>query len=409
MDFRKTTRRRRVLGVCVLAGLVATWAAMPAQASSAPALGRTVALSLVRQPAPRGFGQVFAYGPASGGFDTNSPQSMGGQTVWKGQLSGTSALRSSSAGVTFAPSGSLVGYAFDKPAATRLLGIYNKGTMVVSNLSAGGATWEWSDSSGMQYLNHYDMGRELQGSFFMHRSDGQLVNPNEAGDLYGYPAIPQDQRHTSPTAYAKNLSASHQKTLAVPLEWWPEIIDPAGGPAHPVVYSDVRIGKDLQLNYNGWRNVARYDTLLQLPGAAQGASLEAPTAYLRPMFSNIVGYDAKTGATQSMAPRSLDTVGINWTPGSGWGAIIASDDGGRHAFAIYGVLQSQGGSITNFTAHDFRVNDGTGAGDFSSIKLRAERMGDFPAGLTTSTAYIITGTLDSVKSQVAALAANGVK
>lgn len=391
---------------------------MPAYAGSASGLGSTVALDLVRQPTRSGPGLVFAYTPARSGSGTTPPvPSLFNEALWTQARPGAAAVYTQPqgsqtlVGFTGSPTGAPLGYAYPTtPSGVRPLPVSAAGTTVTSNLAAGGSTWEWTDPTGTQFLNHYDLGRELQGAFFAHTPDGRLVNPTEAGDAYGDPSIPSDQRHGSPLAAAANPGPGHQVTSSIPLEWWPQVVDTIGGYAHPVLYPDVRLGKDLQLAYRGMSSVARYDTVITLPGSVTQAALEAPSAYLRGTFSTITGFDARTGAATSVQPLPLDTVGTDYVPPSGWGGLIASDPTGAHAFAIYGVTTGQGGSISNFTAHDFRwTNAPTGAGDFSTMKLRAQRMGDFPAGTTRTTAYVVTGSLTSVEAQLRQLAAAGVK
>jgi hypothetical protein len=283
------------------------------------------------------------------------------------------------------------------------------GTTVTSNLAAGGATWEWTDSTGIQYLNNYDMGRELQASFFVRTADNRLLNPTEAGDRFSDPTFPKEKRHRSLVAESR-VDGDRQSTLSIPLEWSPQRIDPQAGTARPVIYPEMRLGKDLQLAYQGRPNVARYDTIVTLPAPATAGALEAPTAYLRAAFSNLFAFDAGTAVLTPLKPAPSSHAGIDWTPPSGFGALIASNAAGNHAFAIYAVTTGQGGSITRFTAHDFHgEGTPTGAGDVGTIKIRALRVGDFNAGTTRTTAYIVTGTLASVQLELASLAKAGVK
>jgi hypothetical protein len=201
-----------------------------------------------------------------------------------------------------------------------------------------------------------------------------------------------------------------QTTLSVPLEWSPPRIDPRVGNRHPILYQDMRLGKELGLAYGGRRNVARYDTMLTLAAAAPSADLEAPTSYLRAAFSRLFGYDARTHELSPLKPAPFTRRGLDYTPASGWGGVIASDVSGLHAFAIYAATTSAGGSISRFTMHDFHIaGRGNGSGDVNTIKLRALRVGAFPAGTTRTTSYIVTGTLASVQSEMARLAEAGVK
>jgi hypothetical protein len=283
------------------------------------------------------------------------------------------------------------------------------GTTVVSNLAAGGATWEWTDRTGIQFLNNYDLGRELQSSLFLRRRDGRKLNPTEAGDRFGDPQVAPSLRHRSPAALGI-VNGTRVSTLAVPLEWAPGRVDPRAGTTHPVLYTDMRLGKVLELAYRGQPDVARYQTVLMLPDAATHADLEAPTAYLRASFREIYTFDARTAALAPIKPKPWDKRGEDWTPPSGWGGLIASNASGTHAFAIYGVTTQEGGSISQFSAHDFTTPGASkGEADVATIKLRALRVGDFPAGTTICTAYIVTGTLASVQAEMIGLARAGVR
>ena len=206
------------------------------------------------------------------------------------------------------------------------------------------------------------------------------------------------------------MDGTRQSTLSVPLEWSPPRVDARAGNRHPVIYPEVRLGKELQLAYGGRADVARYDTVLALPEATHDGDLEAPTAYVRNSFSQLFSFDARSRILSPMAPAPFDKKGLDWSPPSGWGALIASDAAGTHAFAIYAVTTKAGGTITRFTAHDFHVPGGaSGAADVGTIKLRALRVGDFPAGTTRTTSYVVTGTLASVQMELAALARDGVQ
>ncbi|HEV3226888.1 MAG TPA: hypothetical protein VGZ52_08640, partial [Acidimicrobiales bacterium] len=162
------SRRVKILIVVALAGACAAASAVSAGAGSAASLGRIVVLDLARRPTANGPGLAFAYTPAVRGDNTTTPQpSMHGEMLWSAALAGTSAVRPSMPGspsnVTFGSSPApTLGYAFPKDASgMKALLVSAAGTTVASNLAAGGATWEWTDSSGTQYLNHYDLGREL--------------------------------------------------------------------------------------------------------------------------------------------------------------------------------------------------------------------------------------------------------
>ena len=382
---------------------VATTEPQPQQTNDdlAPALGRTVMLDIARAPAALGPGPVFAYTASDATDSTDPVAALGGVRLWRAPLDGM-------APVTVG--GVPAGFAYPHDGEWyRPLSTTAAGTTVVSNLAAGGAIWEWTDSSGTQFVNHYDLGREMQASFFIRTADGRKLNPTEAGDRFADSRTAVSLRHQAPLATAK-VDGARQSTSSVPLEWSPPRVDPRAGTTHPVIYPDIRLGKELELAFGGRPNVARYDTILTLPAAANDGDLEAPTAYLRNEFNHLFTLDAKSGVLERVQPKPFDKKGLDWRPPSGWGAVIASDADGQHALAIYAVTTTAGGTITRFTAHDFHTEQGgDDATDVGTVKLRALRIGEFPAGTTRTTSYVVTGTLASVQMDIAALAAAGVR
>jgi hypothetical protein len=358
-------------------------------------------LDITRAPSALGPGPVFGYTPSDGDDATQVVADLGGARLWRAPLDGMSP-------VTIG--GAAAGYAYPHDGEWfRPLSTSAAGTTVVSNLAAGGAIWEWTDGSGTQFVNHYDLGREVQASFFVRTGDGRKLNPTEAGDRFADSRIAVALRHQAPLVGAR-VDGARQSTSSVPLEWSPPRVDPRAGTTHPVIYPDVRLGKDVELDFGGHPNVARYDTILTLPAAARDGDLEAPTAYVRNEFNHLFTLDAKSGVLERIEPKPLDKKGLDWAPKSGWGAVIASNADGSHAFAIYAATTAAGGTISRFTAHDFHEAGGPdGATDVGTMKVRALRIGDFPAGTTRTTTYVVTGTLASVQMDIAALAAAGVR
>src|SRR4051812_48913353 len=151
----------------------------PSDDSPAPALGRTVMLDITRAPSALGPGPVFGYTPSDGDDATHVVAGLGGARLWRAPLDGMSP-------VTIG--GAAVGYAYTHDGDWfRALSTSAAGTTIVSNLAAGGAIWEWTDASGTQFVNHYDLGREVPGAFFVRASDGRQLNPPQAGGRFARP------------------------------------------------------------------------------------------------------------------------------------------------------------------------------------------------------------------------------
>ena len=59
-------------------------------------------------------------------------------------------------------------------------------------------------------MNHYDLGREVQTSFFVRTSDGRKLNPTEAGDRFADSRIAVALRHQAPLVSARVDGARQQ-------------------------------------------------------------------------------------------------------------------------------------------------------------------------------------------------------
>ena len=131
------------------------------------------------------------------------------------------------------------------------------GVTIKSNRVAGGTLWRWF-WNGVQFVNTYDYGREIQSAFCFNGCD---ANPTEAGDTFSSPSTAPGVRHGSPLLVAKNLGST-QITRAIPLQFDPSGM--GGGPANPVVWSDIGLGKDITLDFHDMGSVAKYTTHLSL-------------------------------------------------------------------------------------------------------------------------------------------------
>lgn len=435
----KQTRAAAVLGVAALALTLPASAAPNGVTTTIPGLGRATELDLVARAAnglvvvepgsDLAHSAPVAYGVGASAPGTVDLTSLSLPTrAWSAGSNGRSAIVSTPSGLTVAgepgrsSGGTVVGYVYRRTAESRLATVRSTAnsadpTVVDSNLDAGGAISSWT-YRGVQYVNGYDYGRQIQSSLFAHRDGSTYAydyNPTEAGDEWSNVLLDPDLRHGSPLASASTTGA-RQSTRAIPLEWSPLRISPAGEAWTPVLYQDVRIGKDLTLDAFGMSGVARYRTVLSLPQALDG-SLEIPTTYLRGEFSTYYGVDAVAGLATPLVPEDFDpsirqtTDGLNYVPTSGRGGVVAATIDGGHAMGIYGVTTSAGGPVSTFAVHDFVPNAawqqvpgfGNGPHDFSTSKLRAMRTGSFPAGTTTYETYIVTGTLDEVVARMQAL------
>lgn len=302
----------------------------------------------------------------------------------------------------------LVAYGYPRfgNASEVLLSLSAGGVTVESNKVAGGTTWRWF-WNGVQFLNHADYGREIQGAFYYAgRND---VNPNEAGDRLTFSFLDPSIRHGSPVLDFKN-QGTMQVTRAVPLDWDPSLH--GGDQDHPLIWENTVLGKDLILNFNSLGSVAKYTTHLVLPGAAQG-TLAMPAGYLLSSFNRYWTYDAGSNALKEVTASMPD--GCLSLDGSSFGAysfsvnaggIIMSDAAGANAMGVYGVGVSQGGSVSYFAMWKFFCwGDGPSESASDNTAWSAVYGNDvqFPAGESTYNVYIISDSVQNVAGRMSDL------
>ncbi|WP_437573561.1 hypothetical protein [Sorangium sp. So ce887] len=296
---------------------------------------------------------------------------------------------------------SIHGWSRYNNAVTSMMSTTAGGVTIKSNKVAGGAIAHWTHD-GTQYINNFDFGRMLQSAMFFDDGAGAR-NPTEAGDAYTYPALPASQRHGAPLISASSTSTS-QSTRALPLEWdvWPV----GGSDTSPVVWKNMVLGKDIQLNYNNMGAVARYTTVVTVPAAQHVDLLHIPVAFLRGEFGRFYTYDPTLAAGNRLI--AMDSAvqaggdGGHYYQQSYGGPIVANADGTR-AMGMYAVSRAVGGSATHFGMHDLRHLGGTGEFDPGTSALQAAFVGDLPAGTSRFDAWVITGTLADVQNKMQAL------
>lgn len=306
-------------------------------------------------------------------------------------------------------------------------------------------------------INNYDYGRQIQAALFTWGDGGVPsrcgTNPTEAGDAYSgrccppagkqnppycpgpppcndanFPCLKAQQanRHGSPllsitTDTTTDPAHPTQSTRAIPLDFDPNGsiscrgINLGGTADNPVLWQDMRLGKDLTLNYNNLGRVVQYNTVMQLPRALNtgDATIEDPAVFLRAIFTEIYVYDPK--ATPPTLNPGSPTCGqsklaaISGTefkvePAAGKGLIAASADG-LTAFGLY----APNNSITRLVAvkvwSSCPVLGGpsdTGEFDFSTTLLAAQT--ESPFSLNSSfTTYLMSGSLQEVQQKMRSL------
>jgi len=272
--------------------------------------------------------------------------------------------------------------------------------VIASNRNAGCALWSWV-WEGFEYVNVHDYGRQIQTAFVSDRGRANEANPTEAGSRFSTGFTPLQG---SPCLYAVNRSPATQATLAVPLEYEP--VRWGGSLARAFLWRDVRIGKEITLDYLGLGPVARYTSIVTVPAAVPEAGVEIPSIYLHVSLSRFYGYDAASGVLLSQEPAAEGGT----LPPSGYGGVIAATPDGARAFGQYGVVDSLGGSVghwpSGFSYFLFPdARDTLGPAANATAKIRALHAG-LRQGENRLTTYLMSGTLREVQALMDSLYAH---
>jgi hypothetical protein len=299
------------------------------------------------------------------------------------------------------------GYPRYKNAATDLLSLAAGSVTVRSNRVAGGAVWEWH-WNGKQFISQYDYGRQIQSAVFFPAVSPITANPTEAGDKFSTASIAAGWRHGSPLLTAAN-SGSSQTTTCVPLNFVPE--DFGGGQNQPVAWLGWQIGKTITLNFNGMPRVAKYVTKVVAESAQSNAQIEIPTIYTTGEFTRHYTYNVGLDSLVEVFPTPCSDTAVVLSAWNGAGAVIVTTQNGLYAIGQYGRKPANGGSVDYLTLWEFiggSCGNGTNPQDFATSKTSTVR-GPFnlPAGTTTYTTYIASGTLSQVRNDFRTLYLNG--
>jgi hypothetical protein len=293
-----------------------------------------------------------------------------------------------------------------------LVALWGGGVLVKSNLAAGCAVWEWW-WNGVEFVNDYDYGRQLQAA--MYPKDGTSAL-SEAGDGYSSPSIKVDARHPSPCASfssAPTGSGPNQTTAAIPLDYFPEKI--GGGPHAAIIYPSVRIGKSITLDWIGpdkvERNwpVALYRTIINSP-YVKVATVEAPTGYLNSQFNTYYIYDPRNKRLTQVA---LGDVRRATSHGPGYDvplkpgpqAVILASGAGPNAVAM-GVYINNPNS--GFVFYDNSIGYHPGEEGSNFVKWEVHYYSAISAGTWTYDTWIMTDTVEHVLSDINQLNAWGL-
>ena len=304
------------------------------------------------------------------------------------------------------------GYPRFNKTTTLLSSASGNGVTASVNRVAGDAIWSWVYGN-VEFINTTDYGRELQSSLF-YNNGTWTQNSTEAGDGRTGQV---DDFHGSPVI-SENVSGSTISTQTLPLDFVPA----NGGASSDQLeaYTGVVIGKNVNLNF--LPHVASYQTTYTLPNAlpttpgypTQG---EIPTGYLNPTFDTYWTYDASASTltnVSSLVPKcnaaaSFQMPGPSSPAFSGYGGVIISNSNQTLAMGIYSKLDSLGGPTDYFTLYNFvdRTSYGDRACGDATSKWAAVHTNSWPAGTSSLTTYVVTGSLTDVKSSMSYLYQHG--
>lgn len=278
------------------------------------------------------------------------------------------------------------------------------GITVACNLATGGSIWKW-EWNGMQYVNNYDLGRQLQSWAAVQVPDAanELGFPAESGAAAAFNKDMTNPHFLqgSPNVYCYSVGDT-LITRTVPLENKLSMIEALGGDVnHPLAYTDLILGKELTLNYRDMGPVAKYVLYLSSPITGQ-FNLIAVDQHLRNNFTKQYQYDPESG--------TLSELTLGYGEQAGWsdfvyGASIGATEDGNYAFGIIVKSSSSGGSFYDLSFRNWNNDDGDGEFDSGTVaqvaNMRSPQFGQ--SGSYRYTAYMICGTLQDVQTRIDAL------
>jgi hypothetical protein len=285
-----------------------------------------------------------------------------------------------------------------KTANTSLNALTAGGVTISSNSVAGGALWSWV-WNGTEFIDSSDYGRLLQSAMFW-AVGGVYHNPTEAGGFYSTSIVGAANAQGSPVVQNSN-SGSTQTTRSVPVEWYPDSW--GGDVTHPVIYTDMIMGKDMTLNYNSMGPVAQYITTVTTSSSVSNADIEVPTGYMPATFNRYYTYDASSQTLTEVFPLSSCSGDqpMSYAPSSGYGGLIISNSAQTRAMAVYAKTTTASGPIGSFFFYQW-----TGCGGPSKWSA-VTPLGTVSAGTHTYNSYITTGTLTNVVANMRQLYVDG--
>lgn len=317
------------------------------------------------------------------------------------------------------------------PVASRanLLSLSYGDITIASNQSAGGIVWSWK-YKGVEFLNDGGTyGGSMQAAAFidpMTDANSQfggkaVINPTEAGASgFGPDGL------TGSTLYSQGAqtllcynSGLTQISQSVPLDYIP--VDFQGDfDTQAVEWSDLRMGKDVTLNWNGHPKIARYETIFYFPTQLlqqvyyqnpHSPHIVIPSIFVRRNFNqfwachftgpNVYPYACDLKWQLAMPPENT-SYGAD-CPNGDRPALIVTDPTTGKSMGVYMPSRSVGGSTDSYSWWNF--NHGTGT-DWDSYAIMPGRSikNDTPGNWQSYRVFIVCGdSVDEVAAEMAYL------
>jgi len=274
--------------------------------------------------------------------------------------------------------------------AEDLLSLSDGGVTIASNRVTGGALWNWT-WNGTQFINHHDYGREIQTGFSSSYS-GQTSAPTEAGCAAGDPTYYQG----SPLVSLSN-SGDVQTSEAVPLEG----VNPdgwGGGQLNPVIWPASRIGKSININWNGLGPVAKYTATIYTDAATSNVT-GAPDVYLNGFLTRFYAVDvANAHNSPTEVTSSLTYAGSPVVVDYAYTGAIAANSDGSLAFGVYAPTASGAGKLGCVEIYDFLTEGGTSGCSNSCVALVPITSTGLASGSNSYVSWLMSGTLTQVEN-----------
>lgn len=283
------------------------------------------------------------------------------------------------------------------------------------NKKAGAAIWSWK-YNGVEFINRHDYGRLFQGAVFTdpgftatspYSGGGVVCNPTEAGSASASP-----NRNFGSPYVSLSTTSNTLATSCVPMEFLPG--DFGGDDDHPVIWSDMRMGKNIILNYGSLAGVAQFEEWFSTPvslsylGNRPDTPQIANAFYIKANFTDFKVYDSSTQTEYSVSHASYGN-GTNGSHTWDHTGVILTDPNTGDAIGIYLITQNGGGTATDWLCYNFNSNTSTAADAFDCYAIMVTRHGlqGLGSGTFYNRCYVICGSHSDVLNNMDALYSAG--